>query len=212
MLYASIERSPVLLGKLVSFNAEKAKAVKGVKYVLQTSREVFGQKRAGVAVIAENYWAALQGRKLLEIKWDDGDLENWTTQKIKEDFKNASHAGHRTVFMEKAILKKHINNGPVKIEASYETPYQAHAPMEPMNAVVSVKKDQIDFWGSTQNPNGMRDFLSEKYNVPGRKSEYSLYFYGRWIWKKVNDRCGGRSCGSFKPGKCACESYLDKRR
>ncbi|MDE3182328.1 MAG: xanthine dehydrogenase family protein molybdopterin-binding subunit [Bacteroidota bacterium] len=177
MLYASIERSPVLLGKMVSFNADKAKAVKGVKYVLETSREVFGQKRPGIAVIADNYWAALQGRKLLEVKWDDGDLANWTTKKIKEDFKNASQQTP-TVFEERGNFEKAFNNAPVKIAASYETPYQAHAPMEPMNAIVSVKKDQIDFWGSTQNPNGMRDFLSEKYNVPGDKVNIHYTFMG----------------------------------
>lgn len=177
MLYASIERSPVLLGKLVSFNDQKAKAVKGVKYVLKTSREVFGQNRAGIAVVADNYWAALQGRKLLEVKWDDGNLENWTTQKIQEDFKNASQQTP-TVFEEKGNFDKAYNNAPVKIEASYQTPYQAHATMEPMNAIVSVKKDQIDFWGSTQNPNGMRDFLSEKYNVPGDKVNIHYTFMG----------------------------------
>ncbi len=177
MLYASIERSPVLLGKLVSYNDDKAKAVKGVKYVLKTSREVFGQKRAGIAVIADNYWAALQGRKLLDIKWDNGDLENWTTQKIKDDFKNASQQTP-TIFEDRGDFDKAYNSAPIKIEASYETPYQSHAPMEPMNAVVSVQKDQIDFWGSTQNPNGMRDFLSRKYNVPGGKVNIHYTFMG----------------------------------
>ena len=145
MLYASIERSPVLLGKLVSFNAEKAKAVKGVKYVLETSRDVFGQKRAGIAVIADNYWAALQGRKLLEIKWDNGDIENWSTQKIQEDFQNAS-GNEAVVFHDKGDFEKSFKDAPVKVEASYETPYQAHAPMEPMNAVVSFFIYNIVFW------------------------------------------------------------------
>ena len=119
----------------VSFNADKAKAVKGVKYVLQTSREVFGQKRTGIAVIADNYWAALQGRKLLEIKWDNGDLENWNTQKIKDNFKNAP-SEDTVVFLDKGNFENAFNNAPIKIEASYETPYQAHAPMEPMNATL----------------------------------------------------------------------------
>ncbi len=177
MLYASIERSPVLLGKIVSFNADKARAVKGVKHVLKTSRTVFGQKRAGIAVIADNYWAALQGRKLLDIKWDNAGLDNWTTQKIQEDFTNASNQ-EAAVFHNKGDFEKDFSGGPVKIEASYETPYQAHAPMEPMNAVVSVTKEQIDFWGSTQNPNGMRDFLSEKYNIPGEKVNIHYTFLG----------------------------------
>ncbi|MGN6800510.1 MAG: molybdopterin cofactor-binding domain-containing protein [Ginsengibacter sp.] len=177
MLYASIERSPVLLGKLVSFNADKAKEVKGVKYVLETSRGVFGQKRAGIAVIAENYWAALQGRKQLDIKWDNADLENWSSEKIKEDYKNAA-GNEAEVFLNKGDFDKALSNSAVKIQAAYETPYQAHAPMEPMNATVSVQKDQIDFWGSTQNPNGMKDFLSRKYNVAPEKVNIHYTFMG----------------------------------
>jgi len=165
MLYASIERSPVILGKLISFNDEKAKAVKGVKYVLKTQREVFGQNRVGIAVIADNYWASVQGRKLLEIKWDNGDLQTWSTQKIKEDYHNASSQAAE-IFRKKGDFEKAFNDAPIKIEASYETPYQTHAPMEPMNATVSLQKEKCEFWGSTQNPNGIKSFLSKKYNIP----------------------------------------------
>ena len=177
MLYASIERSPVMLGKLISYNDEKAKAVKGVKYVLKTQRNVWGNDHAGVAVIADNYWAAVQGRKMLELNWDNGELESWNTQKIKEDYKNASKQS-ATVFVHGGDFEKAFADAPIKVEASYETPYQAHAPMEPMNAVVSVKKDNCEFWGSTQNPNGIKDFLSRKYNIPSDKVTINYTFMG----------------------------------
>lgn len=177
MLYASIERSPVMTGRLVSFNEEKAKAVKGVKFVLKTQREVFGEVRVGVAVIADNYWAAVQGRKMLEVQWDNGDLETWTTQKIKEDYLNASHQP-ATVFQEKGDFEKTFADAAIKIEASYETPYQTHAPMEPMNAIVSLEKDKCEFWGSTQNPNGVKDFLSRKYGIPEDKVKINYTFMG----------------------------------
>jgi isoquinoline 1-oxidoreductase beta subunit len=177
MLYASIERSPVIAGKLVSYNDANAKSVKGVKYVLKTQREVFGQVRTGVAVIADNYWAALQGRKMLEVTWDNGDLETWTTQKIKDDYINASHQ-QAEVFQQKGDFEKAFNAAPVKVVASYDTPYQAHAPMEPMNAIVSVEKDKCEFWGSTQNPNGMKDFLSRKYHVPEENVTINYTFMG----------------------------------
>ena len=165
MLYASIERSPVFLGKLVSFNDQKTKAVKGVKYVLKTQRQVFGKNRVGIAVIADNYWAAVQGRKLLEVKWNNGDLATWNTEKIKQDYQNAAYEPAE-VFQEKGDFEKAFTDAPTKIEASYETPYQTHAPMEPMNATVSLQKDKCEFWGSTQNPNGVKSFLSKKYDIP----------------------------------------------
>ena len=177
MLYASIERSPLLLAKLVSFDDTKAKTVVGVKYILKTQREVFGQVREGVAVIADNYWSALQGRKLLEIKWDNGDLEKWTTEKIKENYVQVKTLDGE-VFQQKGDVPQAIQNGAIKVDASYETPYQTHAPMEPMNVVVSVEKDKIQFWGSTQNPNGVKSFLAKKYGMDENNVIINYTFMG----------------------------------
>jgi isoquinoline 1-oxidoreductase subunit beta len=164
MLYASIERSPVFLGELVSFDDSKAKAVKGVKFVLKTQRTVWGHKREGVAVVADSYWAAVQGRRALVVKWDNGNLESWSTKKIKEDYKKAA-AQDGVAFEEKGNFKSAFESGQVKVEASYETPYQAHVPMEPMNAIVHAKKTGVEFWGSTQNPNGYKSFLAKQCGV-----------------------------------------------
>lgn len=177
MLYASIERSPVFLGKIVSYNDEKAKAVAGVKYVLKTQRTVFNQTREGIAVIATNYWSAEEGRKLLEVKWDNGDLEKWSTQKIKEDYANAAKQASEA-FEQRGDTEKAMNDAAIKVEASYETPYQAHAPMEPMNVIVSVEKDKCEFWGSTQNPNGVKSFLANKLGIPEDKVKINYTFMG----------------------------------
>jgi isoquinoline 1-oxidoreductase beta subunit len=164
MLYASIERSPVFLGKLISFDDTKAKTVKGVRFILKTQRHVWGHVREGVAVIADTYWAAVQGRNALEVKWDNGDLESWSTDKIKEDYKKAAEQ-EGVIFKEKGNFNNVYNSATVKIAASYETPYQAHVPMEPMNAIVYAKKDSVEFWGSTQNPNGFRSSLAKQCGV-----------------------------------------------
>jgi isoquinoline 1-oxidoreductase subunit beta len=164
MLYASIERSPVFLGRLISFDDAKAKKVKGVRFVLKTQRHVWGHVRDGVAVIADTYWAAVQGRNALEVKWDNGDLESWSTDKIKEDYKKAAEQ-EGVIFKEKGNFNNVYNSASIKIAASYETPYQAHVPMEPMNAIVYAKKDSVEFWGSTQNPNGFRSSLAKQCGV-----------------------------------------------
>jgi isoquinoline 1-oxidoreductase beta subunit len=164
MLFASVERSPVFLGKLISFDDSKAKAVKGVRYVLKTQRKVWGHLREGVAVVADTYWAAVQGRNALEVKWDNGDLESWSTKRIKEDYRKAAEQ-EGVIFEEKGNFKNIFNAAPVKMEASYETPYQTHVPMEPMNAIVYAKKGSVEFWGSTQNPNGFRSYLAKQCGV-----------------------------------------------
>jgi isoquinoline 1-oxidoreductase beta subunit len=165
MLYASIERSPVFLGRLISFDDSKTKEVKGVKFVLKTQRNVWGHMREGVAVVADSYWAAVQGRNALRVKWDNGDLQSWSTLKIKENFRSASMQEGDS-FKESGDFKNAFGNASIKIEASYEMPYQAHAPMEPMNAIVYVQKDSCEYWGSTQNPNGFRSQLAKQCGMP----------------------------------------------
>lgn len=162
MLYASIERSPVFLGKIKSIDDKSAKAIPGVKFILKTSRDVYGQSREGVAVIADTYWAASQARKTLKVTWDNGELESWTTQAIKDDYKTSATL-QGDVLYGKGDATKELADGTTIIEASYESPYQSHAPMEPMNCLVRLEKNSCEFWGSTQNPNGVRSFLAKKY-------------------------------------------------
>ena len=64
------------------------------------------------------------------------------------------------------------------VEAAYETPYQSHATMEPMNCMVSVESNKIEFWGSTQNPNGVRSFLAKKYGMPEENILINYTFMG----------------------------------
>jgi isoquinoline 1-oxidoreductase beta subunit len=103
----------------------------------------------------------VQGRNALRVQWDNGDLESWSTQKIKEDFRSAS-VQEGDSFKESGDFKNAFDNATIKIEATYETPYQTHAPMEPMNAIVFAKKDSCEYWGSTQNPNGFRTELAKQ--------------------------------------------------
>jgi len=164
MLYASIERSPVFLGKLISFDDSKTRTVKGVRQVLKTQRTVWGHVREGVAVLADNYWAALQGRKLLKVNWDNGSLETWSTEMIREDYHQAATQPGET-FEQKGNFGDAYAAATHRVEASYETPYQTHAAMEPMNAIVDVKPDRCDYYGSTQNPNGFRSHLARQCNM-----------------------------------------------
>ncbi|HEU5167705.1 MAG TPA: molybdopterin cofactor-binding domain-containing protein [Chitinophagaceae bacterium] len=204
MLYASIERSPVFLGKIVSYNDAKAKAIPGVKHVFKTKRDVMGFTREGVAVLADTYWAAVQGRKVLEIKWDNGDLESWSTQKIKDNYKKAAEQ-EGVIFQEKGNFKEAFANGKIKIEASYETPYQSHAPMEPMNAMVHVQKDKCEFWGSTQNPNGIRSQLAKQTGIAEDKVIVNYTYmgggFGRRSMTDVSEEATDLSMQSGAPVK-----------
>lgn len=177
MLYASVERSPVFLGSIKSYDDEETLKIPGVKFVFKTSREVFGQKREGVAVLATNYWSAIQGRNVLKVEWDNKGLEKISGETILADsYKKAKSDGDE--LFGRGETKKAFNNGGKIIEASYETPYQAHVPMEPMNAMVSINADGAEFWGSTQNPNGIKAFLAKKYEFQEEAVKINYTFMG----------------------------------
>ncbi len=177
MLFASIERSPVFLGKVKEFNKDEVLKMQGVRFVLQTSREVYGQKREGVAVLADNYWYALRARKALKIQWDTLDLEKVSGETILTDSYEGAKGDGDELFG-KGDVKVVFKNAKKIIEASYETPYQAHVPMEPMNAIVSVTDKEASFWGSTQNPNGIRSFLAKTYDLSEDQVKINYTFMG----------------------------------
>ncbi len=177
MLYASVERSSVFLGKVKSYDDSETLKVPGVKFVFRTEREVYGRKREGVAVLAENYWSAVQGRKALNIEWDTLNLEEISNETITGDSYEAAKKDGDELFG-KGDVKNVFKGNSTVIEAAYETPYQAHVPMEPMNAMVSIKDNSAEFWGSTQNPNGIRSFLSKKYEIPENAIKINYTFMG----------------------------------
>ena len=177
MLYASVERSPLFLGKVISFNKDEVLKMPGVRHVFQTSREVYGNKREGVAVLADNYWSALQAKTALKVEWDTQGLEQVNSDTILADSFEAAKSEGDELFS-RGDVKAVFSNAKNIIEASYETPYQSHATMEPMNAIVSVTDTSAEFWGSTQNPNGIRTFLSQTYQLPEDKVKINYTFMG----------------------------------
>ena len=177
MLYASVEHSPVFLGKVKSFNEDEILKMPGVRKVVKTSRQVYGLTLEGVAVVADNYWYSLQGKKALKIEWDTQGLETISDETIlKDSYDAAKMEGDELV--SKGDVSAQFANAKNIITAAYETPYQAHVPMEPLNAIVSVTDTDATFWGSTQNPNGIRTFLSKTYQLPEEKVYINYTFMG----------------------------------
>jgi isoquinoline 1-oxidoreductase subunit beta len=141
MLYASLERCPVFGGKVASFDATKAKAMPGVKDVVQISN--------GVAVLADNTWAAAEARKALTIKWDEGARANTSTASLRQMFADLAQKPGATARKEGDAAAA-MSGAAQKIEAVYEAPYLSHAPMEPLNCTAHVTNDSCEIWVGTQ--------------------------------------------------------------
>ena len=141
MLFAVVARPPVFGGKVKSFNAGRAKAVPGVRHVVEISR--------GVAVVADGFWPAKLGREALEIVWDEGPLAGLDSRTQREQYAElAKRPG--AVAKKEGDVESAMGRAAKKLEAVYELPYLAHATMEPLNCVADVRAGGCEVWTGTQ--------------------------------------------------------------
>ena len=143
MLYGVVARCPVIGGRLAGFDAARARAVPGVRDVVEIS--------FGVAVVAENTWAALRGREALDIDWNEGPNRNLSTAGIRERLA-ALAASPGAVARHEGEGAEALARAATRIRAVYEAPYLAHATMEPPNATADVRADGCDLWTGSQIP------------------------------------------------------------
>ncbi len=157
MLFATVARSPVHGGSVRRFSSERALAMTGVRHVVQVP--------SGVAVVATSTWQAIQGRAALEIEWNDGpnaafdDAASWRMleQALRGPGKVARSSGD---------ARRVLATATRKIEAEYRWPWQAHAAIEPLNAVAHVKDGGCEVWAGMQNPNRAQARIAEALSIP----------------------------------------------
>lgn len=142
MVYAVVARCPVFGGKVASFDATKAKAVPGVKDVIQIA--------SGVAVVADNTWTAMEGRRALDVKWDEGPNSEVSSAGISKLLADGAKQPGAVARKEGDVVAG-LATAAMKIEAEYEVPFLAHATMEPQNCTAHVRADRCDVWAPTQN-------------------------------------------------------------
>ena len=139
--FATLAQSPVFGGKLRSVDDREAKAVKGVRQIVQLDD--------CVAVVADHMGAAKKGLAALKIEWDDGPNGQLTTSAIAAELEQATLSAG-AVARDDGDVTKALAGGVTKVEATYQLPFLAHATMEPMNCTVHVRKDGCDVWVGTQ--------------------------------------------------------------
>jgi isoquinoline 1-oxidoreductase subunit beta len=185
MLHAAVLRCPIFGGKVASFDASKAKALPGVKDVIQIS--------TGIAVVADNTWTAFQGKKALVVTWDEGPNVGVTSESI---FKTLEERAEKpgVVSRKEGDAASALTSAAQKVEAIYRAPYEAHATMEPMNCLADVQADRVDIWAPTQFQTPAQGIAA---GIAGVKPEQSFVHttylgggFGRRGWSDfVTDAC-----------------------
>lgn len=177
MLYAVIARSPVLGGKLVSFEEGKAKSVKGVVDVVR-----FGNS---VAVLGKNTWAAKKGRDALELKWDFEGKDKFSHESLMEDFRKLSHSPGMPV-EKRGTGNSQLNKAAHKIVAEFEFPYLAHACMEPMNCTIDYDGKKAEIWAGHQMPALDRDAAAAVLELPKDSVVVNTVYAGGSFGRRAN--------------------------
>jgi isoquinoline 1-oxidoreductase beta subunit len=158
MVYASIERSPVLGGTLKSYDDQDARQVRGVQQtvVIPAATPPYAfQALGGVAVIADHTWAALQGRRKLKVEWDPGEHASYDSEAYKQSLFETAAKPQKVVRNIGDVEAAFARAGTIH-EAEYYVPHLAHAPMEPPAAVAEYKDGKVVTWAATQNPQAVQ--------------------------------------------------------
>ena len=177
MLTAVVVRAPVFGGKVKSFNSQKAKAIPGVKDVLQID--------SGIAVIADGFWSANKGREGVEIVWDEGPLAKLSTEGMREEYARLAKDPGATARKEgnpQQVFSKAVK----QLHAEYEVPYLAHACMEPLNCLVDLRDDRCDIWTGTQMQTMDRNAAARVAGLKPEQVKIHTPFLGGGFGRRAN--------------------------
>src|SRR5690606_4802725 len=166
--YAVIARPPVVGGKVKSVDSSAALAIPGVEKVVQLEGSMPPAKFAplgGVAVIATNTWAALQGRDALQIEWDDGPHAVYNTEQYRQEM-SATAAKPGKVIRNQGDVDGAFANAARVISAEYYQPHMAHVSMEPPAALAHVADGKAEIWAPVQSPWGTREDVAATLGLP----------------------------------------------
>jgi len=175
MLHVSVERPPFTGAKAEKMDEEKARAVRGVHSILRGD--------FGIAVVAENSWAAIKGRAALAVKWSDPPPDAFDSEAHAKKLESAAR--------EKGNLTRHevapndINPATRTIEAIYSYPFYAHAPLETMNCVAHVDGARCTLWVPTQAPNRVQKRVAESLGTTPDKVEVNVTLIGGGFGRRL---------------------------
>jgi isoquinoline 1-oxidoreductase beta subunit len=202
MKIAIIQRPPVYGAKVASFNGAAAMKVKGVEKVIEipgANIPAGFMPLGGVAVIASSTWAAIEGRKKLEITWTSSPNDSFDTASYRKELESSVRASGNTV-RNLGDAAAALSGASKKIEAEYFAPNLAHAPMEPPAALAKVTGDKCEAWACTQDPQSARDTIGTMLKIPkenvivhptllggafGRKSKPDFIAEAAWLSQQL---------------------------
>ncbi len=149
MKYAVLSRCPVIGGKVSGFDDKESKKISGVSYVGKIGD-------SAVAVAADSVWSAMEGRRTLNVSWDEGPNKDLNTAGVMASLKQAASKKGVNLYSAGELAKVSGR----RVSAEYSLPFMAHAPMEPGNCTASFQGTKCELWAPTQVPQDCRDSVA----------------------------------------------------
>ncbi|HEV2977986.1 MAG TPA: molybdopterin cofactor-binding domain-containing protein [Casimicrobiaceae bacterium] len=186
MLYAVVARPQVYGGKVTSYDAADALKVPGVVRVVAiepTPAPPYFNPLGGIAVIARNTWAAMQGRKALKIVWDDGPNADYDSVAYRATLEEAARKPGKVVRNDGDFATAYAGAAR-RIEAQYYLPHLAHASMEPPAASARIEKGKCEVWGCFQSPQAAHDLVAKRLGMSGEDVTVHVTLLGGGFGRK----------------------------
>jgi isoquinoline 1-oxidoreductase beta subunit len=178
MKYAAVARCPVVGGKVAGFDDKEARQVPGVAYVGKVGD-------SAVAVVADSTWNALEGRRMLNVQWDEGPNASLTSDAIMQAMKQASV---KPVALYSAGDVAHASGR--RITAAYELPFMAHAAMEPGNSTADFQGSKCEIWSPTQVPQDVRDSAAQALGLDPENVKVNVTLLGGGFGRRLEHDYG----------------------
>ncbi|HUO16500.1 MAG TPA: molybdopterin cofactor-binding domain-containing protein [Verrucomicrobiae bacterium] len=186
MLYAAVAHPPVLGGKVKSVDDSATLKVIGVKKteaIAPFKPPHAFQPLGGVAVIADNTWAAFKGRKQLKIEWDNGPNADYNSDQYKKQLQETARQPGKVIHSTGDPDAAFAKGGKI-VEAEYFAPHLAHASMEPPVAVADVQGDRATVWAPTQDPQGLQEEVAKTIGIKKENVTCHVTFLGGAFGRK----------------------------
>jgi isoquinoline 1-oxidoreductase subunit beta len=184
--YAVVARPPVMGGKVTSYDAADAKKIPGVIQIVEIpapSYPMMFQPSGGIAVIADNTWAAIQGRKALKITWDDGPHATYDSQTYRAQMEATARQPGK-ILRSEGDFAAAFAGADKKIEAEYYIPHNAHATMEPPAATCRIVDGKAEVWTSVQSPQAAHDLVAKYLGLPPENVTVNVTLLGGGFGRK----------------------------
>lgn len=174
MQYAVLARCTTIGGKVSSFDDRESKKISGVKYVGKIGN-------SAVAVVADSVWSAMEGRRLLNVNWEEGPNKDLNTESIIDSLSRAAAKKGASLYSAGDVLKA---NGR-RLSAEYQLPFMAHAPMEPGNCTADYRGASCELWAPTQVPQDCRDSVAQTLGLDSDRVKVNVTLMGGGFGRRL---------------------------